>query len=167
MLLNVGLGVSLKTLLCQPRPAATCATLGICHKHGMPSSHAQVMAFVAVTCLLLDRRRQQSGAKPQQRATRVIEAVELLLLAAAAAAVGYARVYLGYHSAAQVVAGAALGAAAAWAWFVLTVAVGPPLLFPWLLRRAQPLGLGLRDTLPPPAQTQRQPRRQKAAKGGD
>lgn len=165
MLLNVGLGVSLKILLRQPRPAATCAALGNCHKYGMPSSHAQVMAFVAVTCFLLDRRRRELGPKPQLRATRAVQAAELLLLAVATAAVGYARVYLGYHSPAQVAAGAALGAAAAWAWFGLTLAVGPRLLFPWLLRLAQPLGLGLRDTLP---QTQRTPpRRQSEAKGSE
>lgn len=48
----------------QPRPAATCALLGNCHKHGMPSSHSAVMAFSAATALLLylHRRRASSGS---------------------------------------------------------------------------------------------------------
>jgi hypothetical protein len=39
-----GLGMGIKRVLKHPRPAATCEALGICHKHGMPSSHMQVQA---------------------------------------------------------------------------------------------------------------------------
>ena len=129
----------------QPRPAATCALLGNCHKHGMPSSHSAVMAFAATTALLvyLHRRRSRSGAGSiahmaaggagtsgrrdagggsVAQLSRAVELVQVLLLALLAAAVAYGRVYLGYHSAAQVAAGLALGSCLAAAWWALTLA---------------------------------------------
>ncbi len=90
---NAVLGKALKRLFRQGRPAATCALLGICHKHGMPSSHAQLMAFVwALHALMLSGHRWPADAAQQG-----IHIVESALLGLAWAAVGYARVYLGYH----------------------------------------------------------------------
>ncbi|PRW56337.1 aspartate mitochondrial [Chlorella sorokiniana] len=62
LLLTSALCTVIKKALKQPRPAATCALLGNCHKHGMPSSHSAVMAFAATTALLLYLHRRGSGS---------------------------------------------------------------------------------------------------------
>jgi dolichyldiphosphatase len=162
----------LKDLLQQPRPEATCAVLGNCHKHGMPSSHSAVMAFAATTCALLYlRRRWQAGSSTQgtnrkaagetaaNKKSRAgssaswgasvalaVEVLELLAVMSLAAAVAYGRMYLGYHSAAQVAAGLLLGTTCALAWWQLTRAIcerwGDGLV------RLQPLcALGFRNVL--------------------
>ena len=133
--------MALKRALKQPRPAATCALLAKCTSHGMPSSHSTVMAFATTTCLLLwlHRRRQQRiglgvaaatrGKRPANGDSmvdglaRLVQAIEVAGLLALTAAVGYGRVYLGYHSADQVAAGLALGAACAVAWWHLTLLI--------------------------------------------
>jgi dolichyldiphosphatase len=127
----------------------------------MPSSHASVMAFAATTCALIFLHRQRlrrAGAGGQATSPvggtgglaaalgRAVEGVQVLSLAALTAAVGYGRVYLGYHSPDQVAAGAALGAACAVVWWQLTAAACRQ----WgsaLLRLAPLRALRLRDTL--------------------
>ncbi len=111
-----------KRLLRHPRPQATCALLGKCHKYGMPSSHAQVMSYAFTTALLmhLHRRRNRKNVKNSAPSrSEVIELIELVLLAALGALVGIARVYLGYHSADQVLAGVGLGSIFSVVWFWL------------------------------------------------
>lgn len=147
----------LKKVLQQPRPAATCVLLGNCHKHGMPSSHSAVIAFAAVTALLLFNHRtaaaeaaRKQPASPSPLTDRLARAVELLqlqALLALAAAVGYGRVYLGYHSPAQVAAGMALGAALAAAWWRLTLAACCGRWASALLRLAPLRALHMRSTL--------------------
>ena len=107
-----------KKLVRQPRPAATCAMLGKCHKYGMPSSHAQVMSFALSIALYMHlHRRKNRKTRNEAPLSKIMEVLELLLLAAVTANVGYARVYLGYHSWEQVFAGVLLGGSIGWAWF--------------------------------------------------
>ncbi|CAH9078206.1 unnamed protein product [Cuscuta epithymum] len=93
----------------QARPE-TCVILETCDSHGWPSSHAQYMFFFAVYLTLLTRRRLGSLFRYQMWvAVLVIWPLSILTL--------YSRVYLGYHSVAQVLAGAGLGAVLGGAWF--------------------------------------------------
>lgn len=94
----------LKHLMKHPRPA-TCKMLNICHSHGMPSSHTSLMfCYLAITmCLAMLHRSKRSDISV---ATSVLEQ---LACGTVAAAVGWSRVYLGYHSIDQVLAGAAFG----------------------------------------------------------
>lgn len=186
----------IKRILKHPRPAATCAALGNCHKYGMPSSHmqvgwpslealahnaatlplkagsiclvkacagdsldsserchwVQVMSFAVITCILLYWHRQRSvqqrgsGATTVHPGSRLIRWAEIAALACLAAVVGWARVYLGYHTPGQVAAGAAVGASFALAWHALTVAAAKK-VFPWITTLSARLGIWLRDTL--------------------
>jgi dolichyldiphosphatase len=134
----------------QPRPPETCEALGICEKHGMPSSHAQVMAYAACMYLLVCWRRSRRGrTRPPpaaaRRARMVLGALEAAALIIVTGTVCVARVYLGYHSAPQVVAGAALGAAAAAGCFCAMGALAPAVLR-WL-RWFEAVGLVFQETL--------------------
>lgn len=116
-----------KRLLRQPRPSALCAVLETCGEPGMPSSHTQVM-FAALTIWLLAQRAVllhhvlRRAAKHATPLARLLPALELLALCALCCGVGMARAYLGYHTAGQVVAGAALGVAGMLSWHALAVA---------------------------------------------
>lgn len=102
---NEALSLILKKIIRQPRPHARCAQLATCGKAGMPSSHAQSVLFaVAVHGVLAYGVRREA-------------ALESVVLSLAAVTICVARVYLGYHTPAQVVVGGLLGAA-------LGVAVG-------------------------------------------
>lgn len=102
---NEALSLILKKIIRQPRPHARCVELATCGKAGMPSSHAQSVLFaVAVHGVLAAGVRREA-------------ALEGVVLSLAAVTVCVARVYLGYHTPAQVVVGGVLGAA-------LGVAVG-------------------------------------------
>ena len=67
--LCAALCTGIKRVLKQPRPAATCALLGNCHKHGMPSSLSAVMAFAATTALLLYLHRSCSSSSSSSSST--------------------------------------------------------------------------------------------------
>lgn len=86
----------------------------------MPSTHTQVMAYslgVHATLAFVTAR----GSTPPG-AQRLLQIVEALLLLVATALVGHARIYLGYHTVAQVFAGAAVGAGCASLWTCASVA---------------------------------------------
>lgn len=93
----------------QARPA-TCALLEMCDSHGWPSSHSQYMFFFAVYFSLLTYHRigLLSGVQKWVNAFLVWPLALLTM---------YSRVYLGYHTVAQVFAGAALGAVLGGLWF--------------------------------------------------
>ncbi|GAB4820868.1 hypothetical protein N2152v2_007914 [Parachlorella kessleri] len=114
----------------------------------MPSSHMQVMAFVTTTCALLYRHRQRQRPAGHQRhkLSVLMQQLQLLLLAGLAGAVGYARVKLGYHSAGQVLAGAAVGSTFAVLWHLSTMRLARP-YFSQLAELSARLGLWFRDTL--------------------
>ncbi|RYP79521.1 hypothetical protein DL770_006621 [Monosporascus sp. CRB-9-2] len=92
--------------------------------YGMPSSHAQFVAYFAVSLALFllvrhrpptaRRRRNHTPMSMPERATWSVLAL------AVAAAVAWSRVYLNYHTAKQVFVGSAAGAVSAVGWFVIT-----------------------------------------------
>ena len=147
ILANEVLAQTLKRVFQQPRPTS-CALVDFCGTHGMSSSHAQLAWFVAAVAVLAYRRRRDA----HPASTRVVDAFGALLVAAhvpMAIAVTASRVYLGYHSAEQVAAGAMVGAAAGAAWHFAAMvpasrafAAGPPGSLPAVAGRL----LGMRDS---------------------
>ncbi|XP_073289383.1 lipid phosphate phosphatase gamma [Primulina huaijiensis] len=93
----------------QARPE-TCALLEMCDSHGWPSSHSQYMFFFAVYLTLLTRYRIGILIRKQMWTMGI-------LVWPLAVLTMYSRVYLGYHTVAQVFAGAALGAVLGGGWF--------------------------------------------------
>jgi dolichyldiphosphatase len=91
--------------------------------YGMPSSHAQFVAFFAAYLSLFILIRHNSRDNVHQSSTHVPTPLwQRMLLALSsvvgAAAVARSRIYLNYHTPRQVLAGCAVGAACAVAWFV-------------------------------------------------
>lgn len=78
----------LKHLIRSPRPAESCALLGVCDAHGMPSSHT-AMAFAY---LALSAAAAASLAARQRPAARALAALEVCGCGAAAALVAASRV---------------------------------------------------------------------------
>jgi dolichyldiphosphatase len=89
--------------------------------YGMPSSHAQFVAFFSVTLTLFLLFRHvphpTETHTPFSFAGRFV--LSLLALASAAAVAG-SRIYLSYHTQKQVFVGCACGAAFALVWFAFT-----------------------------------------------
>ncbi|PTB62878.1 PAP2-domain-containing protein [Trichoderma citrinoviride] len=105
--------------------------------YGMPSSHAQFVAFwsisLALFLLVRHKPRQQSrsnpsssslprnnvweGSRPWSLAERLAVSFAGLLVAAATA---WSRIYLNYHTTTQVAAGVAAGVVFALVWYVAT-----------------------------------------------
>uniref|UniRef100_A0A5B6ZK34 Phosphatidic acid phosphatase type 2/haloperoxidase domain-containing protein n=1 Tax=Davidia involucrata TaxID=16924 RepID=A0A5B6ZK34_DAVIN len=102
----------IKTSVQQARPE-TCALLEMCDSHGWPSSHSQYMFFFATYFTLLTYNRIGTLIRKQMW-------VAGLLVWPLALLTMHSRVYLGYHTVAQVFAGAALGLVlgAVWFWVV-------------------------------------------------
>ncbi|CEI39250.1 hypothetical protein FVEN_g12572 [Fusarium venenatum] len=99
--------------------------------YGMPSSHAQFVAFwsVSLALFLLVRHkpprvlkgRAESGVhRPWSVVERVAVSVAGMAIAAATA---WSRVYLNYHTPKQVVIGCAAGAVSAIGWFIIVAIV--------------------------------------------
>eukprot|EP00894_Picocystis_sp_ML_P000671 jgi/Pico_ML_1/51188/g2265.t1 len=106
--LNEAVSMTIKKLVRQPRPSG-CQALDVCHSFGFPSSHASLMFFLAGYAWMRVRNTKMSRS----------EAFTMLLSWPAAILVGWSRVYLGYHTLDQVVAGAFLGAFQGLLWHVL------------------------------------------------
>ncbi|KAG7028007.1 Lipid phosphate phosphatase gamma, partial [Cucurbita argyrosperma subsp. argyrosperma] len=105
----------IKTSVQQARPE-TCALLEMCDSHGWPSSHSQYMFFFAIYFTLLSYKGIGLWGTESKWIMNLL-AWSLALLTM------YSRVYLGYHSVAQVFAGATLGMflGALWFWVVNSV----------------------------------------------
>ncbi|TKA75718.1 hypothetical protein B0A49_03197 [Cryomyces minteri] len=92
--------------------------------YGMPSSHAQFVAFFSVSLtlfLLLRHNPHAPHASPTHIPTSFAERALLSLAAlASAAAVAGSRIYLNYHTPKQVLVGCATGAGFAMVWFAVT-----------------------------------------------
>ncbi|KAL8217003.1 hypothetical protein R6Q57_023840 [Mikania cordata] len=111
----------IKTSVQQARPE-TCIMLEMCDSHGWPSSHSQYMFFFATYFTLLTYNKMGVLFKNQMLLVGiVIWPLAFLTL--------YSRVYLGYHTVAQVFAGAGLGflLGGLWFWVVNSLLQG---LFP-------------------------------------
>lgn len=112
-------GRLLKRAIRQDRPLSTCEALGICNKPGMPSSHAQI-TFYALTVFLLQLLRSQRFSK-----LSFLQCSKGFAYLAASLLVACSRVYLGYHTVAQVIAGAAAGSTMAFLWLAITRCAAP------------------------------------------
>ncbi|KAL6277727.1 hypothetical protein ACE6H2_021328 [Prunus campanulata] len=105
----------IKTSVQQARPE-TCALLDMCDSHGWPSSHSQYMFFFAIYFTLMTYKGIGLWHTKNKFAVIFLPwALALLTM--------YSRVYLGYHTVAQVLAGSALGVflGALWFWVVNSV----------------------------------------------
>ncbi|RLN42218.1 lipid phosphate phosphatase gamma, chloroplastic [Panicum miliaceum] len=132
LLVSQALNELIKHSVAQSRPAY-CELLEACDSHGWPSSHSQYTFFFATYLSLLSLRRS--------RARRVIAAVPWPL----AFLTMVSRVYLGYHTVAQVFAGAVVGLVfgAIWYWIVNTMLVD---YFPMIEESAIGRWLYIKDT---------------------
>lgn len=130
---------TLKHVLKHPRPA-TCKMLNLCHSHGMPSSHTSMMfCYASITLCLAIRLHSRRG-----RISKAVSAVEQLACGVLAVAVGWSRVYLGYHSTDQVTAGAMLGVSFGVCWFGIMNILQP--LYRWTAQLHMLQLLGVKDT---------------------
>ncbi|XP_059608815.1 dolichyldiphosphatase 1-like [Phlebotomus argentipes] len=115
MLLNEFFNKILKHTIQEPRPVLREHPYT---EYGMPSSHSQFMCFFSTYVLLfvLIRLHHMNNNAPLERAMRI------LVLAACwitTALVCYGRIYLQYHTAAQVYVGAAVGICTGALWFTV------------------------------------------------
>ncbi|XP_021751580.1 lipid phosphate phosphatase gamma-like [Chenopodium quinoa] len=101
---------SIKSCVQQSRPE-TCALLEVCESHGWPSSHSQYMFFFATYFTLLSYRK--AGFFGGNENKWIVEVIAWFM----AVLTMFSRVYLGYHTIAQVSAGAILGTVLAWSWY--------------------------------------------------
>ena len=90
----------------------------------MPSSHAQFMAFCCIIAFMLYRKRYNLAGKDKRSFTShlvlsVFYKIEMIMLFIVSGLICIARVYLGYHSSAQVAAGILLGALIGRYWIVV------------------------------------------------
>lgn len=113
----------IKDLAHEARPL-TCEALEMCDSNGWPSSHSQYMCFFSMYCTLLVTRRLHFADEFR----RVFVA---LLPWPFALTVMYSRVYLGYHTTAQIMAGGSLGLLLGAGWYFLMDTVVSP-WFPWV-----------------------------------
>lgn len=88
--------------------------------YGMPSSHAQFVAFFAVyLSLFLFFRHTPTSPNPQIVPAFLLNAILALGLCVGATTVAVSRIYLNYHTPRQVLAGCVAGVVCAFAWFVV------------------------------------------------
>ncbi|KAI0166707.1 phosphatidic acid phosphatase type 2/haloperoxidase [Hypoxylon sp. FL1284] len=129
--------------------------------YGMPSSHAQFLAYFAVSLALFLLFRHQPNTSPSRRRnggsgsgssrsnhspmSLPERALWSTLALALAAAVAWSRVYLNYHTERQVLVGAAAGAVSAVAWFLVTTAIRRSGLLAWALKNPVARFLRVRD----------------------
>lgn len=123
--LNEIISLVLKKLIQEPRPE-TCEFLEACESYGMPSSHAQYVIFLATNVTLAAIRHKYRKVQPPflhtPFAINRFDNVQLLLLILVwplAFMVIESRMYLGYHTADQVLKGSVAGLFFGSLWFNL------------------------------------------------
>ncbi|KAI1767693.1 PAP2-domain-containing protein [Hypoxylon sp. FL1150] len=118
--------------------------------YGMPSSHAQFVAYFAVSMalfLLLRHRPPHPRVRRRNHTPMGLpeRACWSALGLAMAAAVAWSRVYLNYHTEKQVLVGAAAGAVSAVGWFVVTEILRRSGWLAWALENPVAKFLRVRD----------------------
>ncbi|PFH56480.1 hypothetical protein XA68_16435 [Ophiocordyceps unilateralis] len=113
--------------------------------YGMPSSHAQFLAFwsLSLSLFLLFRHRPR-GRNAWSFSHRLALSAAAIALASLTA---WSRLYLGYHSERQVLVGALAGALLALLWFAFTAWLRAVGFLAWLLQSVPARALRLRDLL--------------------
>ena len=131
LVLSTALNHSLKRLFAQARPAGSAK-----EGHGMPSDHAQFMAFfTAYSALWLYSRACVRGP---------VRPLMVAALAVATLTVAWSRVELGVHSLGQVGVGLAVGAVTGWGYHLLARwALWPA--YDWVLGWAPMRWLAMKD----------------------
>lgn len=144
-----GLNFALKRLIKEDRPRRIHGK-----GYGMPSSHAQFLAFwsVSLALFLLVRHRpptissrrtsSSSSHHPWSLPERALVSAAAVLLAAATA---WSRIYLAYHTPRQVAVGCAAGVLSALAWFAVTAIARDLGLLRWALDTPLARALRVRD----------------------
>jgi dolichyldiphosphatase len=126
------------------RPAAEMYGKG----YGMPSSHAQFVAFFSLSLSLFLLLRHvptpSTSYSPSSFVERLLVSLAACLCAAAVAA---SRVYLNYHTPKQVLAGVAAGISFAVAWFVFTTCLRRWGWIDWALETWLSRKLRMRDLI--------------------
>ena len=91
--------------------------------YGMPSSHAQFVAFfsTSLTLFLLFRHTPKPASAYHTPLTLTSRALLSLMAVLCATAVAASRIYLNYHTVKQVLVGCSAGAFSAVAWFLFTM----------------------------------------------
>ncbi|KAH7188585.1 uncharacterized protein B0J16DRAFT_337533 [Fusarium flagelliforme] len=121
--------------------------------YGMPSSHAQFVAFWSVSLALfllvrhnpprvLKGRANSSVHRPWSIAERIAVS---MAGAAIAAATAWSRVYLNYHTPKQVVVGCTAGAVSAVGWFVIVAVMRQTGWLGWALETSLARAFRVRD----------------------
>lgn len=118
-LLCEALNFALKRLIKEERPRRMNGK-----GYGMPSSHAQFVAYFAVSLALFLVVRHRPAAPGKRRNHTPMSLLERIVWSLCglgmAAAVAWSRIYLNYHTEKQVLVGSGAGAASAVVWFVIT-----------------------------------------------
>ncbi|XMA07950.1 hypothetical protein WAI453_000741 [Rhynchosporium graminicola] len=105
--------------------------------YGMPSSHAQFVAFfsLSLTMFLLFRHVPKKPTPSHTPLTMGLRVVLSGLAMGCAGLVAWSRIYLNYHTEKQVVVGYAAGTASAIGWFAITTVVRQSGLLEWILEQ--------------------------------
>ncbi|CAH0726603.1 unnamed protein product, partial [Brenthis ino] len=140
-LVNEALNIILKHLICEARPLARGH---LYNEYGMPSSHAQFIWFFSIYVLyfFIIRLHHINNNSIISALWRIIIVGSCLSLALI---VSIGRVYLNYHTTAQVIVGAFIGLIFATIWFIIVHRVLTP-LFPQLVSMKLCEMLMIRDT---------------------
>ena len=115
--------------------------------YGMPSSHAQFVAFwsVSLALFLLVRHRPAHTAS---RHWSLVERLGVSLVAGAvAAATAWSRTYLNYHTTRQVLVGSVAGVVIAVGWFVAVALLRHTGWLAWALQTPLARALRVRDLI--------------------
>lgn len=134
VILNYIGNLALKKYIAEPRPKTRSVQF---EEYGMPSSHSQFMWFCSTYMLLFTMLRLHN--------TTSWKVLCVLVVVGASSTMSYSRVYLQYHTVAQVVWGGVVGGLGAVVWFIITQLVFTP-LYPWLERCKLSEYFMIRDT---------------------
>ncbi|KAH7396043.1 hypothetical protein BKA64DRAFT_724249 [Cadophora sp. MPI-SDFR-AT-0126] len=105
--------------------------------YGMPSSHAQFVAFfsLSLTLFLLFRHVPKKPTPSHTPLTMVSRVLLSGLALASAGLVAWSRIYLNYHTEKQVMVGCLAGSLSAVSWFAITTVVRQSGLLDWILEQ--------------------------------
>ncbi|PVH74967.1 PAP2-domain-containing protein [Cadophora sp. DSE1049] len=105
--------------------------------YGMPSSHAQFVAFfsLSLTLFLLFRHVPKKPTPSHTPLTMVSRVLLSGLALASAGLVAWSRIYLNYHTEKQVMVGCLAGTLSAVSWFLITTVVRQSGLLGWILEQ--------------------------------